>query len=345
MRGDDRRLHVARGAVDVPVDTEGQLNIRGSHAARGGHVIDVGYGAQMPLQRRGHGAGHDLGAGARQLRRDEDRGDVDARQRRDRQQLKATAPAQRHAGRQQDGGHRPADERRGDVHGAGSRRHGSAGRAPLRRRTPDARGDAVERQVDHRRREQGQHLAHQQAADDADAERMAQLRSRAGAEHQRQGAEDRRHGGHQDRPEAQQAGLVDGLARRHALVALGVDREVDHQDRVLLHDADQQDDADQRDDRQVVPGQHQRQQRADAGRGQRREDRDRVDEALVQHAEHDVHDQHRRQQQQQFVGQVVAEGQRRALEGGADAGRHARVAARPSRWRRRRRRARRRAPG
>ena len=34
------------------------------------------------------------------------------------------------------------------------------------------------------------------------------------------------------------------LARRHAFVALGVEREVDHHDRVLLDDADQQDDAD-----------------------------------------------------------------------------------------------------
>jgi hypothetical protein len=32
-----------------------------------------------------------------------------------------------------------------------------------------------------------------------------------------------------------------------------VEREVDHHDRVLLHDADQQDDADQRDDVNSVP--------------------------------------------------------------------------------------------
>ena len=31
-------------------------------------------------------------------------------------------------------------------------------------------------------------------------------------------------------------------------LALGLEREVDHHDRVLLHDADQQDDADERDD-------------------------------------------------------------------------------------------------
>jgi hypothetical protein len=37
----------------------------------------------------------------------------------------------------------------------------------------------------------------------------------------------------------------------HALRALRVEREVDHHDRVLLHDADQQQDADHRDEREV----------------------------------------------------------------------------------------------
>ena len=109
------------------------------------------------------------------------------------------------------------------------------------------------------------------------------------AEHQRQRAEQRRHRRHQDRAEAQQAGLVDRLARRLAFVALGVEREVDHHDRVLLHDADQQDDADDGDDAEIVAERHQRKQRADAGRRQGRQDRDRMDVALVEHAQHDVH--------------------------------------------------------
>ena len=76
--------------------------------------------------------------------------------------------------------------------------------------------------------------------------------------------------------------------RRLAFVALGVQREVDHHDGVFLDDADQQDDADERDDAEVGAAEHQREQRADAGRRQRREDRDRVDVALIEHAEHDV---------------------------------------------------------
>ena len=69
-----------------------------------------------------------------------------------------------------------------------------------------------------------------------------------------------------------------------------------------------------RDDVEVVAGEHQRQQRADAGRRQRRQDRERVDEALVEHAQHDVDGDHRRQDQEQLVRQRGLERQRRALE-------------------------------
>ena len=72
----------------------------------------------------------------------------------------------------------------------------------------------VKQQVDHRRGEQRQDLAHDQAADHTDAERMPQLRADAGAQHQRQRAEQGRQRGHQDRPKTQQAGLIDGVARR-----------------------------------------------------------------------------------------------------------------------------------
>ena len=74
---------------------------------------------------------------------------------------------------------------------------------------------------------------------------------------------------------------------------------------------------------EVVAGQHQREQRADAGRRQRRQDRDRVDVALVEHAEHDVHGDDRGEDQQQLVGERRAEGERRALEVGLHAGRQA----------------------
>ena len=71
------------------------------------------------------------------------------------------------------------------------------------------------------------------------------------SERQRQRAEQRGQRRHHDRAEAQQAGLHDRLARRHALRALRVEREVDHHDGVLLDDAHQQHDADQRDEGEV----------------------------------------------------------------------------------------------
>ncbi len=83
-----------------------------------------------------------------------------------------------------------------------------------RPRLPEARRDPVKHEVDDRRREEREHLADDQAADDRDAERVAELGAHAGAEHERNGAEERGHGRHEDRPEPQQARLVDRLARR-----------------------------------------------------------------------------------------------------------------------------------
>ncbi len=61
---------------------------------------------------------------------------------------------------------------------------------------------------------------------------------------QGQGPQQRRHGGHHDRPETQQAGLIDRLFRLLAFFPFHVQGKVHHHDPVLLDDADQQDDAD-----------------------------------------------------------------------------------------------------
>ena len=151
----------------------------------------------------------------------------------------------------------------------------AAAGATLRTHAFDPEPEPIQIQIDDRRRVQRQHLADHQAADDGDAERSAQLRAGAAAERQRQRAQQRRHRGHHDRPEAQQAGLVDRLVRGLALRPLRLQREVDHHDGVLLHDADQQNDADHRDDGELGLEEQQRQQRAHAGRRQRRENRDR----------------------------------------------------------------------
>ena len=84
--------------------------------------------------------------------------------------------------------------------------------------------------------------------------------------------------------------------------------DVDHHDRVLLHDADQHQQADDRDEAQVHAEQPQRQQRADDGRRQAGQDRERVNVALVEDAQHDVDRHDRRHQQDALVGQRVLEG-------------------------------------
>jgi len=61
----------------------------------------------------------------------------------------------------------------------------------------------------------------------------AKFRTDAGAESERKSSEERGHGGHHDGAEAEQAGFVNGIERRLAFVALGVEREVDHHDGVF----------------------------------------------------------------------------------------------------------------
>ena len=138
------------------------------------------------------------------------------------------------------------------------------------------------------RRVQREQLTEQKAADDGDAERIAQLRAGALLQGERNCPEQSRQGRHHDGTKTQERRLHDRLARREPLLAFGFEREVDHHDRVLLHDAHQQHDADQRHHREVLLVEHQREQRADAGRRQRGENGQRMNEALVQHAEHDV---------------------------------------------------------
>ena len=78
------------------------------------------------------------------------------------------------------------------------------------------------------------------------------------------------------------------MGRALPLGPLGRQREVDHHDRVLLHDPDEQDDADERDDAEIHPADQEGQHGPEAGGRQGREDRDGMDVALVQDSQHDV---------------------------------------------------------
>ena len=129
--------------------------------------------------------------------------------------------------------------------------------------------EPIERQVRHRCGEQREHLRKQQATDDGDAERPSKLRAGAIAECQRKRSEQYGERRHHDRTEAQQARLLDCFLGREPFNPLRNDGEVDHQDRILLHDADEQENADERDDAQLRLGDKQRHQRANPGRRER----------------------------------------------------------------------------
>ena len=135
------------------------------------------------------------------------------------------------------------------------------------------------------------------------------------AQRQRQAAEQRGHGGHHDRTEAQQARLIDRFLRRLCassrsassaksiimmafFFTMPISRMMPIRAMTL----------------KSLPRNQQRQNCAHAGRGQRRENRDRMNVAFVQHAQHDIHRDDRRQNQPGLVRQRIAERLRRCPE-------------------------------
>ena len=80
------------------------------------------------------------------------------------------------------------------------------------------------------------------------AERTSQLGADAGGEGERQRAEHRRERRHQNGAEALPRRLHRRVMHGEAALALGVQREIDEHDAVLLDDADQQKNADEGDD-------------------------------------------------------------------------------------------------
>ena len=115
-----------------------------------------------------------------------------------------------------------------------------------------------------------------------------------------------------------QAGLIDGLGGFLAALALGLESEVDDENAVLFDDADEEDDADDGDDAEVLMEEHEGEQRADARRGQRGEDGDGMDEALIEDAEHDVNGDEGGEDQEGLIGERVVEGSGGALEVGLE---------------------------
>ena len=106
-------------------------------------------------------------------------------------------------------------------------------------------------------------------------------------------------------------------------VPLRLERKIDHHDAVLLDDADQQDDADQRNDAELGLKEQQREHRTHSRRGQRRENGDGVNDALIENAEHDIDRGERREDEHRLVLQRLLIGARGALEAAMDGRGHA----------------------
>ena len=69
-----------------------------------------------------------------------------------------------------------------------------------------------------------------------------------------------------------------------------IEREVDHHDRIFLDDANQHYDPDNGNHAEIHFEKHQGQERTNAGGRQARENRDGVNEALIENAQHEIDD-------------------------------------------------------
>ncbi len=112
----DRRLDVARGAVDVAADVELDDDAGLSEVACRRHFRDMGDLAEVAFERTCQARCHGLRTRAGKLRLHQDRWKIDLRKRRDRQLQKRKAPGKRNPQGKERGRHRTRDKRRGEVH-------------------------------------------------------------------------------------------------------------------------------------------------------------------------------------------------------------------------------------
>ena len=171
----------------------------------------------------------------------------------------------------------------------------------------------------HRRQEQREDRSQRQAAKNHPADRGARLGARAAAQHQRQGTEHGRRHGHDDRAQAQAGRLLRGLVHAAAGVAQLVG-ELDHQDAVLGHHADQQQQPDLRVD--VERGAAQRHREHRRGQSERHADQHhgRAGHAFELRHQHQEHHQQRNAEGQRHVapgllqrGRIAAKQQAHAV--------------------------------
>ena len=117
LRLGDGGLHVLGGGVDIAGEVELQGDLAARLGAAGGHRGEARQAGELLLQGQGHGAGHGFRIRPRQRSAHLQGGEIDVGQVADRQ-LAVAHQARQHQGEaEQQGGDRPADRRRGEVHG------------------------------------------------------------------------------------------------------------------------------------------------------------------------------------------------------------------------------------
>ena len=161
---------------------------------------------------------------------------------------------------------------------------------------------AVEYEINHGRCVKGEQLADDKASADRDAERPAQFSSDPVAQGKRKRTQQGGEGGHQDRPKTQKTSLGNGISGALSFMPLSLKCEVDHHDRVLLHDADEQQDPDAGDHIEFASKEDQCKYGSYASRRQGREDGERMDVALVQDAKSEVDGGEGANEQDDLVG-------------------------------------------
>ena len=146
-------------------------------------------------------------------------------------------------------------------------------------------------------RQQGEQQTHALPADHQNSDRAIGRRAGPAADDQRDHTGDQRHRGHQDRPQAVAVGANDGVIAAHSL-RMKMAGVVDLQDRVLLNDTEQKQNAERRKYIQTLAGHQRGKQRERYRKRQREQDRDRVDERFELRRQDQIHKDERQQKSQ-----------------------------------------------
>ena len=112
----DRRLNVARRAINVAAEVKLNSDRCAPERAGRGHLRHSCNVTELPLQGSSDGRRHNLGARSGQACTDGNRRKVDLRQGRYRQHLKRNCSGKRNRHREQSGSHGPVNEGCGNVH-------------------------------------------------------------------------------------------------------------------------------------------------------------------------------------------------------------------------------------